>query len=278
MNNVLLEAQSIAKRYGNKTVLQGVDLTIKRGEAIALVGHNGSGKSTLLKMLAGLVRPSQGTITGPSGARFAYVPEHFPKMNLTAAQYIRHMGLIEGLDKQTLARRGEALFAAFSLSGMEDIPIKHLSKGSIQKVGVVQALLTDRDVILLDEPLSGQDTHSQQVFVQKILERKKAGATVLLSCHETHLVRRLADTVYEIREKTLHEASVESVTGQAFTVLTFTGGQEGRAYADLPPGCTVRAAQGTLTVTAPSHASDAVIIAMIQGGLSLKGISHEVGL
>lgn len=278
MDTAVLQAHHLAKRYNNKTLFENVSITVHRGQAIAFVGPNGSGKTTLLKILANLVQPSQGAVVHDNGIRFGYIPEHFPKMNLTATQYIHHMGLIEGWDKGKVIRQSQALFSDFFLTGMTNVPIKYLSKGTMQKVGVVQALLTECDILLLDEPLSGQDYQSQQVFIQKITERKKAGAAVLLSCHEMPLVNRLADTVYEITDKALREMTLEDHHAEAYMSLIFSGGQEDYRMPRIPRECTVQKEQGIIRVAVPTHLSDALIIQLIQSGLSLKGIEHENGL
>ncbi|HML48474.1 MAG TPA: ABC transporter ATP-binding protein, partial [Clostridia bacterium] len=188
----VIRAQSISKAYGGRTLFHGIDLDIPRGRAIAFVGHNGTGKTTLLKLLAGLVAPSAGRVVRVEGLSTGYVPEHFPKMNLTALQYLRAMGGIEGLSGQEAGERSLALLRSFFMESMADVPMKHLSKGSLQKVGVAQALLRTPDVLLLDEPLSGQDADSQRVFVRRVKALIQGGTTVLLSCHEPFLVRRLA--------------------------------------------------------------------------------------
>lgn len=275
MTAPILQASGVTKRYLNKTVVEDVTLAIRPGEAVAFIGHNGSGKTTLLKMLAGLVEPTSGTVRAARSVRFAYVPEHFPKMNLTAAQYIRHMGRIEGLDDKAVKRRAEALFEDFFLADMAHVPIKHLSKGTAQKVGVAQALLTNADVLLLDEPLSGQDMQSQQVFTEKVLARKKAGAAVLLSCHEPHLVRRLADTVYEIRGRRLVETSFVDTPDEVCAALVFAAGDGARGLPALPELGGAREAGGVVRVLIPARLSDAVIVRMIENGYSLKEMHHE---
>ncbi len=155
MAETVLTAARAGKAFGGITVLRDVDLTVARGRCIAFIGHNGSGKSTLLKLLAGLIAPTTGRVERGTNLKIGYVPERFPGMELTPPAYIRHMARIEGLrDAQAAA---DALFRDFFLDGMLDVPMKHLSKGSLQKVGAIQALIARRDLLLLDEPLSGQE-------------------------------------------------------------------------------------------------------------------------
>ena len=84
----MITLDNIVKQYNKKMVLNGISMTIEQGQSIAFTGHNGCGKSTLLKIISGLVRPTSGKVEYERPFLFHYVPEHFPKMNLTAEQYL----------------------------------------------------------------------------------------------------------------------------------------------------------------------------------------------
>lgn len=88
----------------------------------------------------------------------------------------------------------------FHLETMLKTPMKYLSKGMLQKAAVIQALLGKRDLMFLDEPLSGQDTLSQMTLIQELRERKEKGMALIMACHETYLIEELADRIYEIKE------------------------------------------------------------------------------
>lgn len=190
----LISLNGISKRYDNKLILNKVDLSIKENQSLALTGHNGSGKSTLLKIIAGLVNPSDGNLIYRRKLLFHYVPEHFPKMNLTVLQYLKRMCEIDGIDWDK--ERIESISEEFFLKDMMHIKMKYLSKGTLQKAGVIQALLTKPDVLLLDEPLSGQDIDSQRVFIKKINQLRHENVTIIMSCHERYLIESISDTVY----------------------------------------------------------------------------------
>lgn len=200
----LIEVTNLNKRYGHKVILQDIDLTISKGQSIALIGHNGCGKSTLLKILCGLTTYQNGELVYLKKLKFNYVPEHFPKLPITAREYMNHIGLIEGLSKEYVEKRCNELFCAFFMEDMVDNPIKNLSKGTMQKVSVIQAILTKPDILLLDEPLSGQDVESQKVFINIIKKMNEEGVTIVMSCHEELLINAVSKTVYEIKNKNLH--------------------------------------------------------------------------
>lgn len=112
----------------------------------------------------------------------------------------------------------QTLIEDFFLEDMVNIRMSNLSKGSLQKVGVIQALMAPHDVILLDEPLSGQDADSQNVFVTKIRRLKERGITVIMSCHEKKLIEELSDKQFSIEKGKLIETAIESVVRYRISV------------------------------------------------------------
>lgn len=307
MQDILLEAIGLTKRYNGSTVLRGIDFAIARGQCVALTGHNGSGKSTLLRLMAGLSVPSAGRVRRKPGITFRYVPEHFPKMELTAAQYIVHMGRIEGMRADEARASAARLFADFFLEGLTDIPTKHLSKGTLQKVGVVQALLgigtgfaaghqrrepqplsaggkvpsgaeaMPRDILFLDEPLSGQDADSQQVFLRKATQCLQSGTAILLSCHEPHLIDRLADVVYVLDEGTLRNTFEYAPRGDAGLPETdrlVFAADDSLALPALPQGISAQAEDGRIILTAPCDKTQALLLSMLQKGYALEAFQR----
>ena len=195
MNNSILEAKNVSKKYEGKTVLQDISLLAGKGEAIGLVGVNGCGKSTLLRILSGLSNPSSGQVSCSPGIRMALIPDRYEKINMTLQKFMDHMYRME-TDRENRDEMGR-YFREFHLESMLDTPMKYLSKGTLQKAGVIQALLGRRELLFLDEPLSGQDTLSQMTLIQELKKRKAAGMTLIMACHETYLIEELADRIYD---------------------------------------------------------------------------------
>ncbi|WP_148411172.1 ATP-binding cassette domain-containing protein [Murimonas intestini] len=276
MENSIIELKKITKIYNQNVLLKDIDLSIRKGQSISFIGHNGIGKSTLLKIVSGLVRPDAGKIICSKKLLFHYIPEHFPKMNISAFQYIRHMGRIDGIGREDLEKRSSELFKMFYMDEMTDIPMKHLSKGTLQKVGVIQALLTEPDVLLLDEPLSGQDTDSQKVFIDTMNMLRKNGCTLLMSCHEMNLVNSISDTVYEIRDKQLQKTDMSNNYIRENDVLLFqppTG--NGSHIMDIPAGFTAEEKGPFVEVTVPDGESRELILLLLHKGWELKQLYHE---
>lgn len=196
----LITLDNITKSYDEKCVLDHITLDLYKAQSIAFTGHNGCGKSTMLKLIAGLIRLSSGKIVHHKKIRFGFVPEKFPGMNIRMNDYLGSIAAMEEVDRSVV----DGLVKDFFLESMINNKLNELSKGSLQKVGVIQALLGKHDVILLDEPLSGQDAASQDVFIEKINELRSHGVTILMSCHERRLIDELTDKEYSIHNGKLY--------------------------------------------------------------------------
>ena len=221
-----IEITNLKKSFGKNIILQDINLTISKGQSIALVGHNGCGKSTLLKILCGLTTYQKGKLEYTQKLKFNYVPENFPKMAITAREYINSIGLIEGLSKEYVDKRSDELFHAFFMEEMVDNSIKNLSKGTMQKVSVIQAVLSKPDILLLDEPLSGQDVGSQKVFIDLINHMNENGTTIVMSCHEDFLINAVAKIVYEIKNKNIYKSDKKEIKDRSYDVMIFRKKQE----------------------------------------------------
>ncbi|WP_010094291.1 ABC transporter ATP-binding protein [Ornithinibacillus scapharcae] len=193
-----IELKNITKKYGNKTVLNDINFSIPSNQVVALLGGNGTGKSTLLRLIAGIEKPSSGNIQYASNEIvIGYVPERFPKnLRFTPSEYLSYMGSMGGIPKVTLEAKMRRLLLLFQLEQFKDIRIHELSKGNIQKVGIIQALLQHPDILILDEPLSGLDKESQEMLMETIKELKDHGSTIILTYHEANLLEPVVDKTY----------------------------------------------------------------------------------
>ncbi len=197
MREFRLEAVSKTYREGRQ-VLVGVDMEVSPGDVVAVTGSNGSGKSTLLRILAGLTRPTSGSLTGRPEA-VGYVPDRFPpNERLSASSYLRHMGRVRGLSTRRAAARSAELLERLALVGGARTPIKALSKGNAQKVALAQALLVPPQLLVLDEPWSGLDASAHGVLAELIGEVAQAGGAVVFTDHRESVAQVTASKVYEI--------------------------------------------------------------------------------
>ena len=195
----------LVKTFGSTRALDGLDLAVEAGEVHAFLGPNGSGKTTTIRVLLGLLRADAGQVTllGQDPwhdavelhRRLAYVPGEVSLWpNLTGGEVIDLFGRLRG---DLNRRRRDALLERFQLDPTNKT--RSYSKGNRQKVGLVAALSSDAELLLLDEHTSGLDPLMEAVFQDCIRELKKEGRTVLLSSHILAEVEALCDRVSIIR-------------------------------------------------------------------------------
>jgi ABC-type multidrug transport system ATPase subunit len=223
MTETVLSFDHVSKRFGSFEVLKDVTISLKKGECAALTGLNGSGKTTLLKLAAGLARVSSGEVRTPGGIRLGYIPESFPRPAVSARSLLRSFGRIQGMAPPALDERINKLLEAFNLQDDAGSPLNTYSKGMLQKVCVLQAFLGRADILLLDEPLSGQDAASQETFIRLTKSLLSSGTAVLLACHEKYLLSALADTVYEVGGGTLRAAAATPQNDEDLYVFDLPG-------------------------------------------------------
>lgn len=274
MTETVLSFDHVCKRFGTNEVLKDVTFSLLRGKCAALTGINGSGKTTLLKIAAGLTRVSSGVVRTPNGIRIAYIPETFPRPAVSARSLLRSFGRIEGMAAATLDQRINELLNAFNLLNDADNALSTYSKGMLQKVCVIQALWGRTDVLLLDEPLSGQDAASQETFIHMTKSLLSSGTAVLLACHEPYLITALADTVFELGGGTLRPAQAPPENGEDVYVIDLP--HEGFLIPQGFEGYLRVKQEGSLALVYCRHGSgNDMLKKMLAGGCSLKEMRHE---
>lgn len=199
---VVAAAVDVCVHYGPVVALAPSSLTIERGTSTSLVGPNGSGKSTLLHVLAGLVKPTDGTLLLARGTSVALVAQHQHHhrwMPLSVEDVLRmgrygRRGLVGRLRRADHAVIADAA-ARLDVTDLRRRPFGDLSGGQRQRVLVAQALATEPDLLLLDEPITGLDLPSQQRILDLIAELTAAGTAVVLSTHHLGEARQTDQVV-----------------------------------------------------------------------------------
>lgn len=198
-------AERLTKRFGKFPALDGLDLHVGRGEVHGFLGPNGAGKSTTIRILLGLMRKSDGTVTLFGDDPWQRAPELHRRLVYVPGDVALWPGLTGGQCIDILAqahggpgeKRRSELVDRFDLDPTKRV--RDYSKGNRQKVSLIAALGADVELLILDEPTSGLDPLMEKAFQQTIRERRADGATVLLSSHILGEVEALADRVSIIR-------------------------------------------------------------------------------
>jgi len=194
--DVLVEASDVCVHYGSTVALAPSSFRFTRGSAVALVGSNGSGKTTLLSAIAGLVKPTAGTIAvNGTVAMVTQSPHHHRWMPLTVDEVLRMgryparglMGRLRATDRAIVTDAAEVL----EVRHLHRRPFGELSGGQQQRVLVAQALAAQPDLLLLDEPVTGLDLPSQLRILEVIAEHAADGGCVVFSTHHLAEARRV---------------------------------------------------------------------------------------
>lgn len=220
--SAVIETRGLSKHYGAVRALDGLDLTIPRGGVYGVLGPNGAGKSTLFRILLGLIRPTDGTATvmgGPIGQistmrRMGSMIEtpRFPPF-MTARQVLTWLATAHGLNVQSA--RVDGWLERVGLTEAANRKVRGFSVGMMQRLGVAAALMTEPELVILDEPTSGMDPPGIQEMRQLI--RSLAvddGLTVVLASHQLLEVQRVCDRVAILNKgRLVLEGAVSELTG-----------------------------------------------------------------
>ena len=202
----MIELVQLVKKFGELAAVNGISLTIPRGEFFAMLGPNAAGKTTTIKLLTGLIKPTSGHAricgfdvqTQPLEARrrLAYVPD-FPFLydKLTAWEFFRFTGEMFRIDAARTEKNARELITRFHLEEFTDRTLEGLSHGTRQRVAIVSGLLHDPEVFVIDEPMVGLDPQHARVVKDVLKERALAGTTVLVSTHQLDIAEEMADRI-----------------------------------------------------------------------------------
>lgn len=230
----IITAKNLSVRYNDHTIWQDANFTIEKGKFIGILGPNGAGKTTLFRLLLGLAQPTAGelTVLGKNphrgNPRIGYVPQRHHvdnDMSIEALEIVR-IGLTGNKWGMSLtpAKERKKAFEALQAVGAEELahrPLGKLSGGELQRVFLAEALVSEPDLLLLDEPLANLDIRRETNLVQLASEvAKSKGVTVLLIAHNINPLLPVLDSVIYIAEgKIATGAPNEIFTSEGLTKL-----------------------------------------------------------
>jgi len=214
-SGVVLSVRHLAKRYGDLEAVRGIDFEVGAGEVFALIGPNGAGKTTTLRMVATILRPSDGditvagidAITDPGHVRqmVSYLPEEAGAYkNLKAIEYLKFVADIFFDDRARAARAVEVGREVSGLGIRLNDKLGSYSKGMTRKLLLARTVMTEPTLAILDEPTSGLDVINALELRGKIKELAASGMSVLLSSHNMLEIEFLSDRVAIIADGRIH--------------------------------------------------------------------------
>ncbi|MGZ3404539.1 MAG: ABC transporter ATP-binding protein [Phenylobacterium sp.] len=292
----VLRLDGVTKRFENFTAVDDLSFEVPEGGIFGFLGANGAGKTTTLRMALDILRPTHGTIEvlgAPPGRRGAgdvgFLPEERGLYRqMTALETVIYFGRLKGMSRGDAERAARGLLDRFSLASFAERKVEQLSKGMAQKVQLAAALVTGPRLIILDEPFSGLDPVNQAVLEDEVLERAKAGATVVFSTHVMQHAERLCDRLLLLaRGRKVFQGDQEAARAQLPARLSLSA----KADPGKLPGVERATAGGQrdgwtdweITLK-PGASSGAVLEACTSGGFALRDFEtrraslHEVFL
>ncbi len=242
----MIRLTELTKRYGKFTAVDGIELVVPPGELFGLLGPNGAGKTTTIRMIAGILRPTSGTVLVggidmqarplEAKARLGYIPDRpFVYDKLTGGEFLRFAAALYGLQGPAVERRMDELLELFELTPWKTELTEAYSHGMRQKLIIAGALVHRPEVIVVDEPMIGLDPRSARLLKELLREFVSRGGTVLMSTHTMEIAEVMCDriaivyrgrvaaqgTMAELRQQTSSEGmSLEDL------FLKLTGGHQ----------------------------------------------------
>jgi ABC-2 type transport system ATP-binding protein len=205
-NEAAIDLRGVTKTFGGTLAVDNLDLVIPRGALYGFIGPNGAGKTTSIRMIMSILFPDVGElkVLGRTSAleakdRIGYLPEErgvYRKMKVAA--YLSYIAQLKGMPSRGLDARASKLIERVGLGGVESKKCEELSKGMLQKIQFVAAIIHEPDLLILDEPFSGLDPISTRLLREQVLAEHRRGATILFSTHVMPQAEEICEQVIMI--------------------------------------------------------------------------------
>lgn len=215
----MLKVENIEKSFGDKKVVDNVSFSMTKPGVFGLLGSNGAGKTTSIRMILGIIKKDKGKITwdGNSVIRenvnFGYLPEErgiYPKTKVY--KQLMYFAMLKGMKKETAEKEIKDWMKKLELEEYENMAAEKLSKGNQQKVQFLTAVLSDPELIVLDEPFSGLDPINTKLLKQIVEELTAKGKFIIMSSHQMELIEEFCEDIIILkRGKTIVQGNLNEI-------------------------------------------------------------------
>ncbi|MGH7718001.1 MAG: ABC transporter ATP-binding protein [Gemmatimonadaceae bacterium] len=249
----MIQLRGLTKRYGSFTAVDSIDLDVPRGELFGFLGPNGAGKTTTLRMIAGILRPTAGSVrvggidlaADPTAAKagLGFIPDRpFIYEKLTAAEFLRFVAGLYGQQGEVVERRLDDLLALFDLDEWKDELVESFSHGMRQKLIISSAFLHRPDVIVVDEPMVGLDPKAARILKDLFRAYTRRGKTIMMSTHTLEVAETMCDRIAIIHGgriracgtmEELYAGESDGLRGLEELFLRLTGEKASRELVDV---------------------------------------------
>jgi ABC-2 type transport system ATP-binding protein len=249
----MITLKQLAKRYGDFTAVAGIDLEVPRGELFGFLGPNGAGKTTTLRMIAGILRPTSGTVEiggidiarDPVAAKMklGFIPDRpFIYEKLTGAEFLTFVAGLYDQEGPHVEHRARELLALFDLEEWRDELVESYSHGMRQKLIISSAFVHRPEVIVVDEPMVGLDPKAARILKDLFREYTNRGHTIMMSTHTLEVAESMCDRIAIIQAgkirahgtmADLRKHATDGATGLEDIFLKLTGENAARELVDV---------------------------------------------
>ncbi len=249
----MIRMEGLTKTYGKLVAVDRVDLEVPKGELFGFLGPNGAGKTTTLRMIAGIIRPTEGriwlggddVIANPvaAKARLGFIPDRpFVYDKLTGGEFLRFVAGLYGQDGEAVEHRIDELLEVFELTLWKDELVESYSHGMRQKLIISSALIHRPECIVVDEPMVGLDPRAARLLKVMFRQFVDRGGTIFMSTHSLEVAEAMCDRIAIIQQGkivargTMPELREQTASGSASLedlFLRLTGGPAVRELADV---------------------------------------------
>jgi ABC-2 type transport system ATP-binding protein len=271
-NGEAIAIRGVTKYFGDYAAVDDLTLTVPRGSVYGFIGPNGSGKTTTLRMTMNILFPDAGDIvvlgertTAAARDRVSYLPEErglYKKM--TVREVLRYYGRLKSVPRARLDGAIDAWLERMQLVDRAGLKIESLSKGQAQKVQFIASVVSEPELLILDEPFSGLDPVNAEALKDAVLQLRDRGTTIVFSTHDMGTAERLCDRIFMIfRGKKVLDGTLAEIQEQygADTIRVRTDG--GRAALDGVAGVDKVVDQGNLQEVRVSGDPQAFLRALV---------------
>ncbi len=202
--DTILSVENLVKTFKDTKVLKSISFDVRKGEIMAILGPNGAGKSTTIRNIMGIMYPDEGAITFHNNEgleiprhKIGYLPEERGLYkNVKVMDILLYLADLKDYPLKKAKERALTYLKKFDLEGKENVSVEELSKGMGQKVQFIASILHEPELLILDEPFSGLDPVSQELFKSEIRSLADQGTAILLSSHQMNLVEEMCDRLF----------------------------------------------------------------------------------
>lgn len=244
MQQKILSVESLGKSFKGVQIVQDISFDVHQGEIMAILGPNGAGKSTTIRNIMGIMYPDEGNVkfhNHPTGDiprhKIGYLPEERGLYkNVSVMDLILYFAELKDYPLKKAKERMMNYLSMFQLEGKEKSSVEELSKGMAQKIQFIASVIHEPELLILDEPFSGLDPVSQEVFKKEIKELANRGTAILLSSHQMNMVEELCDRLFMIhRGKKVIYGSLSDVKKEYANFKCTLRGENRLQYLDKIP-------------------------------------------